>query len=377
MTVPQDGSHKDPAGERRLDVVVVGGSQAGLAMAWHLQRQRLHFIVLEAAPEVGHTWRNRWDSLKLFTPAQYDALPGLAFPAPADTYPTKDPVADYLQAYATAFDLPVRLNARVTRLSKTDDGFEVRTAEASFGARQVVVATGPFQVPFVPPQARGLDPSVTQVHSADYRNPQALPEGPVLVVGGGNSGFQIAEELAATRTVDLSIATTYPMLPQRLAGRDLFWWLTRLGLLRVTVASRPGRRMSRRDFVIGTNRRRLERAGVRFRPRLVDAEGRTVRFADHRLLEDVGVVVWATGYRADYDWIHIPGVVREGHVVHRRGVTEMPGLFFLGLSWQHTRGSALLGFVNDDAAHLADRIASRHQAAGSATIPATQEPSSS
>jgi putative flavoprotein involved in K+ transport len=339
-----------------LDVVVVGGSQAGLAIAWHLQRQGLRFVVLEAGPEVGHVWRSRWDSLKLFTPAQYDALPGMAFPAPADTYPTKDPVADYLQAYVAAFDLPVRLNARVTSLTRTGEGFEVGTADDTIHARQVVVATGPFQVPFVPPQAGGLDPSVTQVHSADYRNPRTLPEGPALVVGGGNSGFQIAEELAATRQVDLSIATTYPMLPQRLAGQDLFWWLTRLGVLRVTVTSRPGRRMSRRDVVIGTNRRRLEGKGVRFRPRLVDADGRTVRFADHSLLEDVGVVVWATGYRPDYAWIQIPGVVREGHVVHGRGVTQVPGLYFLGLSWQHTRGSALLGFVQEDAAYLADRI---------------------
>jgi putative flavoprotein involved in K+ transport len=353
-----------------------GGSQSGLAMAWHLQRQGLDFVVLEAGPEVGYVWRSRWDSLKLFTPAQYDALPGLAFPAPADTYPTKDPVADYLQAYADTFDLPVRVNARGTRLSRTDDGFEVQTADNTFHARQVVVATGPFQVPFVPPPAAKLDPSVTQLHSADYHNPQALPEGPVLVVGGGNSGFQIAEELAATRTVDLSIATRYPMLPQRFLGRDLFWWLTRLGLLRVTVTSRPGRRMSRRDFVIGSNRKRLERAGVRLRPRLVDAEGRTVRFADHRLLEEVGVVVWATGYRPDYAWIRIPGVVREGHVMHQRGVTEVPGLYFLGLSWQHTRGSALLGFVNDDAAYLADRIQAYQVAAVSATVPATQEPSS-
>jgi putative flavoprotein involved in K+ transport len=378
MTVPQDEVTQGQGGDRLLDVVVVGGSQAGLAIAWHLAQQGLRFLILEAAPEVGHVWRSRWDSLKLFTPAQYDALPGMVFPAPADTYPTKDPVADYLQAYVAAFDLPVQLNARVTELRRLEDGsFQVRTADATYQARQVVVATGPFQVPFVPPQARGLDPSVTQVHSADYRNPQALPEGPVLVVGGGNSGFQIAEELAATRQVDLSIATRYPMLPQRLAGRDLFWWLTRLGLLRVTVNSRPGRRMSRRDFVIGTNRRRLERKGVRFRPRLVDAGGRTVRFADHRLLEDVGVVVWATGYRPDYDWIHIPGVVREGHVVHRRGVTEVPGLYFLGLSWQHTRGSALLGFVNDDALYLANQIAGDHRTAGSATAGVTQQPSSS
>jgi putative flavoprotein involved in K+ transport len=376
MTAPQDEVTPDPADDRLVDVVVVGGSQSGLAMAWHLQRQGLNFVVLEAGPEVGHVWRSRWDSLKLFTPAQYDALPGMAFPAPADTYPTKDPVADYLQAYVAAHDLPVRLNARATSLVQTDGGFEVKAAGQTYRARQVVVATGPFQVPFVPPMAAKLDASVTQLHSADYRNPQALPEGPALVVGGGNSGFQIAEELAATRQVDLSIATRYPMLPQRLAGRDLFWWLTRLGLLRVTVDSRPGRRMSRRDFVIGTNRRRLEGKGVRFRPRLVDTEGRTVRFADHGLLEDVGVVVWATGYRPDYGWIEVPGVVQEGHVVHRRGVTEVPGLYFLGLSWQHTRGSALLGFVNDDAAFLADRIQADHQGAVSGTVPATKEPSS-
>jgi putative flavoprotein involved in K+ transport len=361
MTAPHGEAQHDPVSGEVLDVVVVGGSQAGLAMAWHLAQQGLRFVVLEAGPEVGQVWRNRWDSLKLFTPAQYDALPGMAFPAPADTYPTKDPVADYLRDYAKAFDLPVRLNAKVIELRRLEDGsFEVHTADTTYRARQVVVATGPFQVPFVPPPAAKLDASVAQVHSGAYRNPQAMPDGPVLVVGGGNSGFQIAEELAASRQVDLSIATKYPMLPQRLAGRDLFWWLTRLGLLKVTVDSRPGRRMSRRDFVIGTNRRRLEGKGVRFRPRLVDAEGRRVRFADHSLLEDVGVVVWATGYRSDYGWIQIPGVVREGHVVHRRGVAEVPGLYFLGLSWQHTRGSALLGFVNDDAAWLAERIASRH-----------------
>ncbi len=375
MTQAQPSSHSRQ-GDRLLDVVVVGGSQAGLAMAWHLAQQGLRFMVLEAGPELGSVWRSRWDSLKLFTPAQYDALPGMPFPAPADTYPTKDPVADYLQAYANAFDLPVRLEAKVTGLRQTPEGFEVRTADQVFRARQVVVATGPFQVPFIPPAASKLDASVTQVHSAAYRNPKVLPEGPVLVVGGGNSGFQIAEELAATRQVDLSIAERVPMLPQRLAGRDLFWWLTRLGLLRVTVGSRLGRRVSRREFIIGSNKRRLRKAGIRFRPRLIDAEGRTVRFADHSTLENVGVVVWATGYRSDYAWIQIPGVVREGRVVHRRGVAEVPGLYFLGLSWQHTRGSALLGFVNDDAAYLADRIATRRRAAVPAETDVTHQPSS-
>ena len=353
--------------EGLLDVVVVGGGQAGLAMAWHLARRGLRFVVLEAGPEIGHTWRSRWDSLTLFTPAQHDALPGMPFPGRPDTYPTKDPVADYLQDYAAAFNLPVRLNARVSHLSKTAEGFEIGTQADVFRARQVVAAAGPFQTPFIPPAAQRLDGAVTQLHSAGYRNPQALPAGPVLVVGGGNSGFQIAEELAAAgRRVDLSIATKQPVLPQRLAGKDLFWWLTHLGLMRVSTESRLGRRMSSRDFIIGSSRRRLQKKGVRFRPRLTGAGGRTAQFADGGTL-DAGVVIWATGYRPDYSWIDIPGVVQDGQVTHRRGVTEVPGLYFLGLTWQHTRGSALLGFVNDDAAYLAGRIAA-HQRATSAAL---------
>jgi len=353
--------------EGLLDVVVVGGSQAGLAMAWHLTRRGLRFVVLEAGPEIGHTWRSRWDSLTLFTPAQHDALPGMPFPGRPDTYPTKDPVADYLQDYAAAFNLPVRLNARVSHLSKTAEGFEIGTQADVFRARQVVAAAGPFQTPFIRPAAQRLDGAVTQLHSAGYRNPQALPAGPALVVGGGNSGFQIAEELAAAgRRVDLSIATKQPVLPQRLAGKDLFWWLTHLGLMRVSTESRLGRRMSSRDFIIGSSRRRLQKKGVRFRPRLTGADGRTAQFADGGTL-DAGVVIWATGYRPDYSWIDIPDVVQDGQVTHRRGVTEVPGLYFLGLTWQHTRGSALLGFVNDDAAYLAGRIAA-HQRATSAAL---------
>jgi putative flavoprotein involved in K+ transport len=354
-------------GDRALDVLVVGGSQAGLAMAWHLARQGLRYAVLEAGPEIGHAWRSRWDSLTLFTPTQYDALPGRPFPAPADTYPTKDPVAGYLQAYASALEVPVRLNARVTSLSRTEEGFEARTADQVFRVGQVVVTTGPFQTPFVPPAAQGLDESVTQLHSAGYRNPQALPEGPVLVVGGGNSGFQIAEEIAAAgRRVDLSIATKLPVLPQRLAGKDLFWWLTHLGLMRVTTESRLGRRMSSREFVIGSSRRRLQAKGVRFRPRLTGTGARTAHFADGSTL-DTGVVIWATGYRPDHSWIQIPGVARDGQIAHQRGVTGVPGLYFLGLSWQHTRGSALLGFVGDDAAYLAGCVAARRRASDAAS----------
>jgi putative flavoprotein involved in K+ transport len=286
MSSEQSSRARDPGGNKPLDVIIVGGGQAGLAMAWHLTEQQLRFVVLEAATELGYSWRSRWDSLRLFTPAQYDALPGLPFPASADTYPTKDPVADYLQTYAVTFDIPVRLNARVHELRRVGDQFEARTADQLYRGRQVVVATGPFQVPYVPPAAQNLDASVTQLHSADYRNPQALPDGTALVVGGGNSGLQIAEELVATREVHVSVSENPTILPQRLLGKDLFWWLTHLRVMRVTADSRLGRRVQARgEFVIGTGRRRLKQAGVGFHPRVVDANGHAVRFVDGSSLD--------------------------------------------------------------------------------------------
>ena len=345
-------SRQDAPATETLDVVVVGGSQAGLVIGWHLTQLGLSFVILEAGPSVGHVWRSRWDSLKLFTPAQYDSLPGMAFPAPADTYPGRDQVADYLETYAATFHLPVKCNARVTELTRVANEFEVRTDDGVFRSRQVVVATGPFQVPFVPAAAAGLDRSVTQIHSAEYRNPNKLPEGPVLVVGGGNSGFQIAEELAATRKVNLSISRKYLELPQRLMGKDLFWWLDTFNLIRIPAESRIGRRVrARGEFIIGTSSRKLKRMGVRFRTRAIDASARSVNLSDGTSL-DVNLVIWATGYRSDYSWIHVPEIFKEDRLSHRRGVTDVSGLYFLGLSWQHSRGSALLGFVDEDAIYL-------------------------
>ncbi len=346
-----------PGDGTSYDVVIVGGSQAGLAIGYHLRKLGLRFLILDAGPDVGHVWSSRWDSLRLFTPSQYSGLPGMDFPAERDTYPSRDDVARYLEAYTSKFELPVRSNSRVTSLHRNGAGYVVAIGAEVLHAAQVVIATGPFQVPFVPSVATGFDAGVAQVHSSDYRNPDQLPDGRVLVVGGGNSGFQIAEELAATRHVDLAVGTSMPSLPQRLMGRDLFWWLSHLGLMRVNVGSRVGRKMSQRDVLIGSSKQRLRRAGVTFRNRLERAEGQRAVFAGGGSV-DIDAVVWATGYRPDFSWLDVPGVLDEsGRIIHERGVTPAPGLTFLGLPWQYTRGSALLGFVKDDAAFIAGRIA--------------------
>jgi putative flavoprotein involved in K+ transport len=349
-----------PLATPALDVLVIGGGQAGLAMGYHLAQQGLCFEIVDAANEVGAVWRSRWDSLRAFTPAQYDNLPGLAFPAPPDTYPGKDDVADYLEAYAARFELPVRAGTRVTSLTRSDGVYLARAKGGAWEARQVVVATGPFQVPFIPPIAKDLDPGVRQLHSAEYRNPATMPPGRVLVVGAANSGCQIAEELAATHTVELAAGQRMPAVPQRPLGRDVWWWASMLGLDRVTVGSRLGRRLAGRDQVIGGGPRQLARHyGVRIRPRATGAAGRTVRFADGAAAE-FDAVVWATGFTTDHSWIDIPGVRDErGRILHQRGVTPSPGLYVLGLTWQHTRTSALLGWVRNDAAYLAGQIASR------------------
>lgn len=346
--------------EERFDVVVVGAGQAGLAMGYHLQRLGLRFVVLERNAEVGASWRQRWDSLRLFTPARYDALPGLPFPLAPESYPGKDDVADYLRRYAEVFDIPVRTNTAVTRLEPEGAGFRLQTDGPAVHAHQVVVATGPFQRPAVPPFAAGLDDAVTQLHSAEYRGPEALPDGEVLVVGGGNSGVQIAVELAVTRRVHLSRSRPLPTVPARVLGRSLFWWLETLGLTRVPADSALGRRMRRHDdVVIGTRTRDLVRAGaVVPRPRAVSARGDRVAFADGSHLP-VRTVMWATGYRPDFSWVRAPVLDPRGEPVHRRGVTAVPGLYFLGLRWQHTTGSALLGWVDRDAAFLVQEIARR------------------
>ena len=354
------------------DVIVIGGGQAGLAMGHCLADRGQDFVILDAAARVGDAWRSRWRSLTLFTPARYDSLPGLPFPAEPDHFPGRAEVADYLERYARTFQLPVHNGSVVhaVRALPGGGGFEVETAQAHHHARQVVIATGPFQKPKVPVMAAGLSGAVVQLHSSAYQGPAQLPPGDVLVVGAGNSGVQIAAELAVARSTWLAIGTKLPRLPERLLGRSIFWWLERLGGMDITARSRVGRRMSTRDALIGQSPRQLARAsGVGLLGRVASAAGNRIGTADGGSVEIAGLV-WATGFEFDFSFIRAPVLDERGRPVHERGVTAVPGLYFLGLPWQHTRGSALLGWVGRDAAWLAERIAARPRApAGAVTAP--------
>ena len=358
----EKGNSAEESSREHLEVALVGGGQAGLAMAYYLREQGLRFVIFERGDSIAPAWRGRWDSLILFTPRRYSALPGLPFPGDPDGYPTRDDVLAYLERYAETFELPIELKSEVRRLSHEARRFVLEVNGRTVTADQVVVATGPFQTPFVPKLAQDLDPGLWQVHSTGYRRSGDVPEGTVLVVGGGNTGFQIAKELSATHKVLLSVGSKQKPLPQRIAGRDLFWWLTTTHLLSTTVESRLGSKLQHRDTLIGSSPRELKRRyGVELKPRAIAAAARTVRFKDGSELE-VDAVVWATGYRPDYSSIDLPILDSNGRLRHRRGVTDVPGLYFLGLTWQWTRGSALIGWVKNDAQFLIERIAASNEA---------------
>ena len=357
----------------RYPVAVVGGGQAGLAVSYYLKRAGVRHVVLDASRRIGDSWRLRWEGLRLFTPARIDGLPGLRFPARAAELPGKDEMADYLEGYAERFQLPVRSGVRVAAMEVSSGGFLLATTAGEMEADQVVVATGANQTPRVPDFARELAPRIKQVSAADYRGPSQLDPGDVLVVGAGNSGAEIALGCA-------------PGHRTWLAGRDTgagsmrnfsrpLWWV---GLRLLTRSTPPGRRMiaaaGRGAPLVRIRPADLGAAGVERVGRVSGTQGGLPRLEDGRVL-DVANVVWCTGFRRNFRWIHAPVFDDQGEPLHRRGVVEFqPGLYFVGLPLLHSLASALAGGVGRDARFIAKRVLERRRRLGDVSTSGQPEP---
>jgi putative flavoprotein involved in K+ transport len=352
--------------DRTPGTVVIGGSQAGLAVGYYLKQRGLPFVILDQNERIGDAWRKRWDSLHLFTPGRYNGLPGMPFPGSPWAYPTKDETADYLEAYARVFELPVRTGVKVERVAKTGDRFEVTCGQQPLFAENVVVATGAFNNPRVPSFARDLNKSIVQLHSKEYRNPSQIQKGAVLVVGAGNSGAEIAIELAPDHQTWLSGPDT-GQEPAR-AGSRLDHLLTPMMWLvatRLTVKTALGRKLRDhfldppRGIPLGRVRRKdFAPAGIQRVPRMTGVRNGYPVVEDGRIIE-VSNVIWCTGFIPDYSWIDLSLPTHNGLPIHDRGIVDScPGLYFMGLLFLYSLSSALVGGVGRDAEHIVDHIVS-------------------
>ncbi len=348
--------------EESFHTIVIGGGQAGLTAGYFLAQQGESFVILDGSRRTGEAWRSRWDSLRLFTPSQFDGLPGMPFPKPDYYFPSKDEIANYLEAYAEQFHLPVRHGVKVDALSRNDHTYQLSSGADSFSAKNVIVATGPYQSPYTPPFAAELDPGILQLHSSAYRNPEQIPSQTVLVVGAGNSGAEIALELSragkrvwlAGRDVGHIPANT---LGKAFSGRPYWWFISHL----LSVDTPIGRKMKsdvlyHGNPLIRSNRQEVVDAGIECTARISGVMSGKPQTEDGRILE-VESVVWATGFRPNYKWIDLPVFDDHGYPRHQRGVVqEAPGLYFVGLHFQTALSSALLGGVGADAAYIARQL---------------------
>lgn len=331
--------------------IIIGGGQAGLAAAYYLQKRNKDFVILEAAPEAGHSWKMRYDSLTLFTSARYNSLPGLRFPGDPDRFPTKDEVAEYLKDYITLFMLPVLFDTRVISVNKNDDSFLVTTTKGLLRAKNVIVCTGAFQKPFIPSFSGQLNPSILQLHSSAYLRPSQLMQGDTLVVGGGNSGVQIVEEILREKgNVFFSFSGNLKAMPNNKLTQFLVFGC---GLASASIKSPVGKWLKNRpEAVMGTDLKEL------FDCSNLQLVGRTTGGNENEIhcekatLHSVKNIIWATGFKPDFSWIGADILNPDGFPVHERGVTKIKGLFFLGLPWMHSRFSGLLGGVGKDAEYI-------------------------
>lgn len=342
-----------------LDFVIIGGGQAGLSMAYHLNEMEKKYLVVDGTDEVGASWLSRWDSLKLFTPTEYNHLPGLKFDAPKGYYPNKIEVANYFKSYVKEYNIPIQFNTLITSVSKTSKGFHLQHKEGEIEAKNVIVATGPFHIPYTPPCHTKASKSITQMHSNFYKSLDQLQEGDSLVVGGGDSGYQILDEISkdGSSTVYFSGNTNVKSIPQQFLGKTLWWWFTLVGFLSFNKYSWIGKKInSFTQPVIGTDVKEiLSRKNVISVGRTNDILGEDIFFEKQKVYT-IKNIVWATGYRPNFEWIEGLELDQDHYPKNYRGISNIDGLYFIGLPWMYTRGSATLGGVCKDAQYLADEI---------------------
>lgn len=354
----------------RFGTVVIGGGQAGLSVGYHLRKRRIPFVILESRLRIGDSWRDRWRSLRLFTPARFDGLDGMPFPAPPNYFPTKDEMADYLESYARRFGLQVRTGVTVERLSRVGDRFLLATSAGMIEASHVVVAMATYQKPHVPAFAHELDPKIMQMHSSEYRKPSSLRPGSVLIVGAGNSGAEIAMEISQTRRTWMA-GRDVGHLPFDIGGLLARLFLARFVLRfvchRILTVDTPIGRMARPKIVaeggllIRQRPRALADAGVMRAPRVVGVRGGRPLLADHQVL-DVDNIIWCTGFEPGFSWIDIP-VHGLHEPLHERGIVRrVPGLYFVGLHFLYALSSTMIHGVGRDAEYVAKAIADREPA---------------
>jgi putative flavoprotein involved in K+ transport len=357
------------AATEHVETVVVGAGQAGLSVGHHLAKRGRPFVILDAHERVGDNWRRHWDSMRLFSPARLDGLPGMAFPAPGWSFPTKDQTGDYLERYAEAFELPVRCGTPVQRVARNGRGYLVDCADGRIAADNVVVATGTFGRPYTPALAAELDPRIVQLHSSEYKNPSQLREGPVLVVGAAHSGADVAMDCAGTHRTILCGRDTgqFPGDIESRPGRAVWMALSFLARRVLTTRTPIGRKMKPEIRAHGGPLLRYKRADLR----AAGVERTTARatgvrngrpLLDDGTVLDVANVVWCTGFKQDFGWIDLPICDDDGWPREERGVVpSAPGLYFSGLAFQYAFSSMLLLGAGRDAEHVAEHIASRAQ----------------
>ncbi|MBJ8069877.1 NAD(P)-binding domain-containing protein [Bacillus cereus] len=340
------------------DIIIVGAGQAGLAMGYYLKQEGYSFLLLEAGNRIGNSWRNRYDSLQLFTPRAYSSLPGMTLIGEKNGFPYKDEIANYLEGYARHYKLPVQVQTEVLKIRKEKEVFELHTPTEILQSKKVIIASGGFQQPFIPSFSQHLSSHIFQIHSSQYISPLQIPKGRVLVVGGGNSGMQIAVELAKTHEVTMSISHPLTFLPLHLFRKSIFNWLEKIGLLYAEINTKRGRWFQKRkDPIFGFEGKELIRnEAMKLWGKVVSASENNIMFQNGDTYRAQSII-WSTGFVQDYKWIEIEKAVNEkGFPNHIKGISPVRGLYYIGLPWQSQRGSALICGVGKDAAYLLSEI---------------------